>query len=108
MDKWFWAYRRLKKGAEAPKNIRSDIEWQKIENLATALTRPVWLKGDGLFSRFRNWLLRQNNEVEFLKLNWSNDDEKMIAFLLGIETAFSCAINEMNYLERISKEKRGK
>ncbi|MBO5010078.1 MAG: hypothetical protein J6D20_05215 [Clostridia bacterium] len=108
MNSWFWAYRRLKKGLEAPENISSTPDWQKLDALASGLTRPVWLKGDGLFSRAKNWLNRQHDEVEFVKLNWQGDDEFTTAFLLGLEVAFGCALNELNYLERVSKEKKGR
>lgn len=108
MDTWFWAYRRLKKGLDAPEDVARTPDWQKLEALAIGLTTPVWHKGDGLFSRFKSWLIRQHEEAEFIKLNWNDDDEKTTAFLLGIEVALSCAINEMNYIERVSKEKKGR
>lgn len=108
MDTWFWAYRRLKGELEAPGDVSSTPDWQKFEALALGLTTPVRCKGDGLFSRFKNWLTRQHEEAEFIKLNWNDDNEKTTAFLLGIEVALSCAINEMNFIERDSKEKKGR
>lgn len=108
MDTWFWAYRRLKKGLEAPGDVSRTPDWQKLEALAKGLTHPVWLKGDGLFSRAKSWLSRQQKEIAFIRLNWNDDDEKTTAFLLGLEVAFECAVNELNYLERASKEKKGR
>lgn len=105
---WFWAYRRLRKGLDAPSDVSSTPDWAKLEALASGLTRPVWVKGDGLFSRLRNWLYRQKDEVEFIKLNWDGDDESLTAFLLGLEVALHYAAEEADFLEVTSRlEKRG-
>jgi hypothetical protein len=90
MENWFWIYRALKQREELREMgdslPRSD--WEVIKSLLSGMFSPKVRKGDGCFSRVRNYVTEIRELLDFAKANIVNQDEALTAFLLGIEVAF--------------------
>lgn len=87
MNKWFWAWRRLKYGES-----KDSADLSKDEALLSTLIDTILYEkipaGDGKFSRLSNFISQIKEEATWIKGNLSTTDETFIAFILGIEVAF--------------------
>ena len=90
MEKWVWIYRAMKKREELREMgdslPRSD--WEVIKALVSGMFSPKIQKGDGRFSRVKNYVTRMRELLDFVKANIVNQDEALTAFFLGIEVTF--------------------
>jgi len=89
MEKWFWIYKALKQREELRESSalpRSD--WELLASLVSGMFNPKVHKGDGRFSRVKNYVAGTRELLDFAKANLVNQDEALTAFLLGIEVAF--------------------
>jgi hypothetical protein len=90
MEKWVWIYRAMKRREELREMgdplPRSD--WEVIKSLLSMMFAPKIQKGDGCFSRVKNYVARMRELLDFVKANIVDQDEALTAFLLGIEVAF--------------------
>ena len=87
MNKWFWAWRRLKYGES-----KDSADLSKDEALLSTLIDTILYDkipaGDGKFSRLSNFISQIKEEATWIKGNLSTTDETFIAFILVIEVAF--------------------
>lgn len=90
MDKWFWIYKAAKKREELREMGDSlpSSDWEVIKSLLSGMFNPKVHKGDGCFSRVKNYVAETRELLDFVKANLVNQDEALTAFLLGIEVAF--------------------
>ena len=89
MEKCFWIYRALKQREElreAASLPRSD--WEILASLVSGMFNPKVHKGDGRFSRVKNYVSGILELLDFVKANLVNREEALTTFLLGIEVAF--------------------
>ena len=87
MNKWFWAWRRLKyREAEPSPDLSKDEAL-----LSTLIDEILYSKipsGDGKFSRLSNFITSIKEETAWIKKQLTTDDEAFLAFILGVEVAF--------------------
>ena len=87
MNKWFWAWRRLKYGES-----KDSADLSKDEALLSTLIDTILYDkipdGDGKFSRLSNFIESIKDETSWIKGQLTTDDDAFIAFILGVEVAF--------------------
>ena len=87
-SKWFWAWKRAKDRNEQRDVEFSDKDYALISALLDTLYFDEYPKGDGKFSRARNYVESVRTECAWVKRNWCGNDELLLAFLSGIDVAF--------------------
>lgn len=87
-EKWYWAWRRLKYGESANDTLRSDRDEALVAALISAIMCDRIPKGDGKFSRVESFVKSIRKETEWIKRNFTGNDEVFTAFLMGIDVTF--------------------
>lgn len=96
MNKWFWAWRRLKYAEKEELTSFEDVDMAFISDLISVMCVKYIPRGDGKFSRLSNHIEGLQIEVNWCKDNWKGNDEVLTAFLMGVDAT-------LTELDRVAK-----
>lgn len=85
MERYFWAWKRLKRREEQIDQPRELTDQAFIGAVISAIVAKEIPDGDGKFSRVETYMRSVRTEIEWCRTNWVGSDEVLTAFFLGVE-----------------------
>ena len=88
MDKWFWAWRRLKYNEQAEES-QENTDAAFLGAVISAMYPKHLPKGDGKFSRVSSYLADVRTELEWCRRNWKSESNELDAFFAGVDATIT-------------------
>ena len=101
MNKWFWIYQKVLEKYESKgisPLVDRDIDYIKV--ILESMYTPLIPGGDGKFSRIFNWSANITEALEIVKKSFTGKDDILLAFFMGLTSAFECFETELNLIKR--------
>ena len=102
-SKAFWIWKsamRKKEERERKDSVQTDVDY----NLALALSRAALSdnkpSGDGRFSRIENYAKELRQEMEWVRRNWTGNDEELNSYLLGCDLVITGIENTIKTIKK--------
>ena len=89
MDKWFWAWRRLKYNEAESETPQENTDAAFLGSVISAMYPKHMPKGDGKFSRISSYLGDIRTELEWCRRNWKSENDQLDAFFGGVDAAIT-------------------
>lgn len=95
MEKYFWAWRRLKQQEAQDENAQENTDAAFLGAVISAMHPKYLPSGDGKFSRILSYTSHVVSELAWCKRNWKSESNELDAFFAGVDatiTAFALVL----------------
>lgn len=100
MERYFWAWKRLKSRKKEEETPRELTDQAFVGAVLDAIIAKHLPEGDGKFSRVENYIKGVRLEMEWCRRNWVGSDDVFTAFFTGLD-AMCCEFEHV--VEQIKK-----
>lgn len=89
MEKWFWAWQRLKHQEVSDEPARENTDAAFLGAVVSALFPKHLPRGDGKFSRVSSYISSVQTELAWCKRNWQSSSDSLDAFFAGVDATIT-------------------